>query len=174
MIRTLAARRHLNLALLDASILTAVAVAPAAAHALAVPLYLWEPMRIGLFAALVLSGRANGYALAVAMPLLAFATSGHPVPPKLMLIQGELAVNVLLFQMLMGSLCRQRFAFAAAAAVSVVGAKAAYYGAKYALLKMGALEGALVSTPWQNQAAVLLLVALAGQAAWWARQARRP
>jgi hypothetical protein len=172
MTRTAMARTGLRIALLDAAILTAVALAPGAAHALAFPLYLFEPMRIGLFAALVYAGRTNGLALAVAMPLLAFATSGHPVPPKLFLIQAELAANVWLFHLLLGRARSRTWTFAAAAAVSVAASKALYYGLKYALIQAGALDGALVSTPWRHQIAVLLLVALAGQVAWSARRRR--
>ena len=172
MTRTVTARPALRIALVDAAILTAVALAPGAAHALAFPLYLFEPMRIGLFAGLVLAGRANGLALAAAMPLLAFATSGHPVPPKLFLIQAELLANVWLFHLVLESARRRNWAFAAAAAASVTAAKAFNYGLKFAMLKAGALDGALVSTPWRHQVAVLVLVTVAGQLAWSARQRR--
>ncbi len=170
MTRIATARSGLRIALLDAAVLTAVALAPGAAHALAFPLYLFEPMRVGLFAALVFAGRTNGLALAVAMPLLAFATSGHPVPPKLFLIQAELLANVWLFHACLGRLRGRSWAFATSAATSVVASKAIYYGLKFTMIQAGALDGALVSTPWRHQAAVLLLVAVAGQLAWSARR----
>lgn len=164
------ARPAARTALLDATILAAVALAPAAAHQLRWPLYLFEPMRVGLFAALALGGRRNALALAVAMPLLAFLTGGHPAPPKLFLIQGELALNAWLLGALLPALAaraqRARWAFAAGAVVSVVLAKAFYYGLKALLLRAGALDGALVTTPWRCQLAVLALVAVAGQWAW--------
>jgi hypothetical protein len=171
---TALARPRLRLAMLDATILTAVALMPAAAHALRWPLYLFEPMRVGLFAALALSGRRNALALAVAMPLLAFLTGGHPAPPKLYLLTAELALNAWLLGALLASspLRRpgaRRWAFAAAAAGSVVLAKGFYYSLKFALLKAGALDGALVTTPWRCQLAVLALVAVTGQLAWAAR-----
>lgn len=163
-------RPRLQTAILDAALLAAIACVPAAAHALAFPLYQFEPMRIALFTALVLSGRGNAAAMALAMPLLAFLTSGHPAPPKLFLIQAELVANVWAFHWLLARAEGRPWRFAAAAAVSVVASKLAYYGLKYILLQAGALDGALVTTAWTHQAAVLLLVVSAGQVIWWARR----
>lgn len=154
----------------DAALLTVVALVPSLAHALAFPLYQFEPMRIALFTALVLSSCGNATALAVAMPLVAFLTSGHPVPPKLFLIQVELVANVWVFHRILASGGTRPWRFAMAAAVSVVASKGAYYGLKFLLLKSGALDGALVTTAWTHQAVVLLLVVSVGQVIWWARQ----
>lgn len=126
-------------------------------------------MRIALFASLVLSGRGNAKAMALAMPLLAFMTSGHPAPPKLFLIQAELVANVWVLHWLLARGEGRPWRFATAATVSVVASKIAYYGLKWALLRTGMLDGALVTTAWTHQAAVLLLVASTGQIIWWAR-----
>lgn len=167
---TALARPQLRTAILDVALLTAVAFMPALAHALAFPLYQFEPMRIALFTALILSGRGNAAALAVVMPLLAFIISGHPVPPKLFFIQAELVANAWAFYWVLARAAGRPWRFAAAAAVSVITSKGAYYGLKYLALKAGLLDGALVTTSWSHQAAVLLLVVSVGQITWWARR----
>ena len=84
------ARPLIRTALLDATLLAVVACMPALAHLLAFPIYQFEPMRIALFVGLVGSSRVNAYALVLTMPLIAYLASGHPVPPKLFLIQAEM------------------------------------------------------------------------------------
>ena len=76
---------------------TAVVAVPALSHAVALPFYLFDPMRLLLFVAIIGSSRRNALLMAMWMPLLAMLTSGHPVFPKVVLIQGELVLNTLLF-----------------------------------------------------------------------------
>jgi hypothetical protein len=166
------ARPLIRTALLDATLLAVVACMPALAHLLAFPIYQFEPMRIALFVGLVGSSRVNAYALALTMPLIAYLASGHPVPPKLFLIQAEMAVNVWAFHFVMRRAGSMPAGFAMAAAISVVASKIGYYALKYFAIRLGLLEGALVTTAWQHQAAVLLLVTVVGQIVWLAR--RRP
>jgi hypothetical protein len=92
-------------------------------------------------------------------------TSGHPVFPKVHLIQGELVVNTLLFHFL----ARRGAGFVPAAALSIIVSKAAYYGAKYLLLRAAFLGGGLVSTPWSYQLATLAGILLVGGAIWYGR-----
>ena len=162
--KSLALRRPvLKILTLDV-VLCALAVAvPALSHAAAFPVYYLDPMRWLVFGAILLSRPRNAVLMAVWLPLLSLLTSGHPVFPKVVLIQGELALNVLLFY----AVARRTHSFAAAALVSVVMAKLAYYAAKFLLIRTALLDGDLVATPWLYQlgavAGVLLIAGLVGR-----------
>ena len=67
---------------LDALLCAAVVAVPALSHAAAFPFYLFDPMRLLLFVAILFSSRRNALLMAVWMPLLAMMTSGHPVFPE--------------------------------------------------------------------------------------------
>ncbi len=152
---------------LDVVLCAAVVAVPALSHAAAFPFYLFDPMRLLLFVAILGSSRRNALLMAVGMPLLAMLTSGHPVFPKVVLIQGELALNTLIFF----GLARKTHRFLPAAAISVAASKAAYYAAKFFLIKMSLLSGGLVATPWAYQLGTLFFILLAG--GWvWSRQGR--
>ncbi|MBU0742301.1 hypothetical protein KKA85_12975 [bacterium] len=151
-------RPALKTVLLDALLCVAVVAVPALSHAAALPLYRFEPMRLLLFAAILCSNRRNALAMALCLPLLSTLTSGHPVFPKVVLIQGELALNALVFC----ALVRRSHRFVLAAAVSVLAAKAVYYAAKFVLIEAALLDGDLVATPWTCQFAVLGIVLVGG------------
>jgi hypothetical protein len=153
---------------LDALLCAAVVAVPALSHAAAFPFYLFDPMRLLLFVAILGTSRRNALLMAVWMPLLAMMTSGHPVFPKVVLIQGELVLNTLLFH----ALIHRGRGFFPAAAVSVIASKAAYYGAKFVLLRAAWLGGDLVATAWTYQAATLLFILLAGGAVWYRKGLR--
>ena len=82
---------------LNVLLCAAVVAVPALSHAAAFPLYRFEPMRLLLFVAILYSSRRNALVMALWLPLLSLLTSGHPVFPKVVLIQGELVLNVLVF-----------------------------------------------------------------------------
>ncbi len=94
--RTCSESSILRTALLDALLCAAVVSVPSLSHAAAFPFYYLDPMRLLVFAAILFSTRRNALIMALGLPLLSMATSGHPVFPKVLLIQAELAVNVLL------------------------------------------------------------------------------
>ena len=151
-------RSVLRTAALNALLCAAVVAVPAASHALALPLYRFEPMRLLLFAAILLTPRRNALALALGLPLVSWLCSGHPVIPKVLLIQGELALNVWLFFALQARLRR----FVPAAALSVAASKLAYYAVKFVLIRTALLEGGLVATPWRYQLLALAIVLAGG------------
>lgn len=142
---------------LNGLLCAAVLAIPILSHALALPLYRFEPMRLLLFAAVLASSRRNALGVALLLPLVSWLGSGHPVFPKVLLIMGELALNVALFFAL-----RSRMRFAPAAIVSVAASKAAYYGAKFLLLRWALMDGDLVATPWTYQLVVLALILVGG------------
>ena len=143
---------------LDAMLCAAVVAVPAVSHAAAFPFYLFDPMRLLLFVAILGSSRRNALLMAVWMPLLAMLTSGHPVFPKVVLIQGELVLNTLIFF----GLARGTNHFVPAATVSVLVSKGAYYAAKATLIQMSLLGGALIATPWSYQLVTLAFILLVG------------
>lgn len=152
--------------MLDVVLLGIVGTIPALSHLFAVPLYEFEPMRMSLFTAILLSGKRNSYVLAAGMPLFAALATGHPMPPKMFLIQFELLANVWILRQ---CLARRR-SFWSAAVLSVVLAKALYYGGKYLMLKLGWMRGPLLATDWTHQLAVLVLIAGIGHVVWKRRQ----
>ncbi len=143
---------------LDVLLCVAVVAVPALSHAAAFPLYKFEPMRLLLFAAILFSSRRNALLMALWLPLLSTLTSGHPVFPKVVLIQGELVINALIFY----GLFRRSRRFVLGAAVSVLVSKIVYYAAKFVLIEATLLDGNLVATPWTYQVAVLAFILLSG------------
>ncbi|MBC8425547.1 hypothetical protein H8E07_15625 [bacterium] len=140
---------------LDGLLCALVVAVPALSHAAAMPLYRLDPMRLLLFAAVLFSSRRNALAMALWLPALSTLTSGHPVFPKVVLIQGELVVNVVVFGWLL-----QRWRPVWAAAGSVLLAKAVYYGIKFAMLRAALMDGELVASTWGWQVLVLAMVML--------------
>ena len=143
---------------LDVLLCAAAVAVPALSHAAAYPLYLFDPMRLLLFAAILGSSRRNALLMALWLPLLSLLTSGHPVFPKVVLIQGELVLNTLIFY----GLAQGTDRFVLGAAVSVLASKVVYYLAKFVLIRTALLGGDLFATPWAYQLATFSFILLAG------------
>lgn len=140
---TTTVRKVTTLAGLDAVLLAAACLIPAASHVLAFPLYMLNPM-LALLLVGILMGRdwRNALALAVLMPLVSSLVVGMPAAPKMVCMMAELAVVSMLF----GWLSR-RWAVLPAVLVSVLAAKGVYYALK-ALIVAPAV---LVGTAWWIQ-----------------------
>lgn len=143
---------------LDVVLCAAVAVVPAVSHAAAFPLYMFDPMRLLLFVAILFSSRRNALLMALWLPLLSMMTSGHPVFPKFVLIQAELVLNVVVFY----GLFRKNARFVPVAVVSVLASKAFYYAVKFVLVEAALMGGSVVSTPWSYQLATLAFILVGG------------
>ena len=162
----LAGKRAIGIGVTDAVALLFVLVVPALSHLTAVPFYLLDPMRLAVLGALLASrSRVNGLVLAVALPLLSFGISGHPVFPKCLVIAAELSVNVLLFWWL-ARVAR----IGLAAFLSILLSKAFYYGLKALVLGAGLMQMELVSTALWVQLVVAVAISVCF-ALWW-RNAR--
>jgi hypothetical protein len=61
-----------------------------------------EPMRIVLFFSLLYSNKYNQYFLALLLPIISFAVSGHPPLVKTIIIILELGFNVYLLNLFIG------------------------------------------------------------------------
>lgn len=155
---SLALRPAVKTTALDVVLCACVLAIPALSHAVAFPLYRLEPMRLLLFVAILASARRNALVMALALPLVSYLTSGHPVAPKFFLIQGELVINTVLFF----AIWQRWRRFVPAAVVSVLASKVAYYGAKAVLIQAAMLEGQLISTPFAYQLGVLAIILAGG------------
>ncbi len=129
---------------------------PTISHALAFPLYYFEPMRLMVILALVHTNRRNAFILAATLPLVSFMFSGHPVLLKMFLITGELVLNVALFYVFINFI-KKTFP---AVMLSIVLSKAVYYLAKFLLIQWALLDSSLISTALWVQASTLIAFSL--------------
>ena len=181
----LAGKRAIGIGVTDAVALLFVLVVPALSHLTSVPFYLLDPMRLAVLGALLASrSRVNGLVLALALPLLSFGISGHPVFPKCLVIAAELSVNVLLFSCLVHAFTTRlssgasdgasvdlsgralSFRIGLAAFISILLSKTVYYGLKALVLGAGLMQMELVSTALWVQLVVAVLIS-AGFAIIW-------
>ena len=116
---------------------------PAISHLLKFPVYLLEPMRIMLILAIAHTHRRNAYLLAFTLPLFSFAVSGHPELWKMLLITGELALNVWLFFFI----SKKAGNFFVAMLSSILASKIIYYAVKFLLIQLLLVKTGLIATP---------------------------
>lgn len=153
----LTSRKTLNYVLFDILALTFIYFVPTISHMLSFPLYLIEPMRIALILALVHTTKKNAYIIAITLPLFSFLVSAHPVFYKMMLISGELVINVWLFYFI---LSRTKNAFVSILS-SIVLSKAIYYLAKFiAIALILQTSERIISTSLYIQAATTIVFSL--------------
>lgn len=134
---------------LDAVLVTAACLIPAASHLLAVPLYMLNPMLALLLAGMLL-GRdwRNALALAVLLPLVSCLLTGMPTAPKMVCMMAELATVAGLSVWL-----SRRWSVLPAVLVSVLAAKGVYYALKSVVLA----PAVLVGTAWWMQLGAVLV-----------------
>lgn len=149
-------RLPVRTALFDLILLALLYFIPALSHLTGIPLWFAEPMRLIVVLAIAHTSRFNAYLMALTLPLFSFAASGHPLPPKMLLIMAELFLNVWFFYLLTA----RKLHPVPAMLVSILVSKAFYYLVKYLLLSYVLLEGSLVSTPLWIQAVSLTVFSL--------------
>lgn len=153
----LTSRKTLSYVLFDILALTFIYFVPTISHMLSFPLYLIEPMRIALILALVHTTKKNAYIIAITLPLFSFLVSAHPVFYKMMLISGELVINVWLFYFIFS---RTKNAFVSILS-SIVLSKAIYYLAKFiAIALILQTSERIISTSLYIQAATTIVFSL--------------
>ncbi len=149
-------RETLTTLLIDSAAIAVILLAPALAHLLSFPVFYLEPMRIMLVLALVHTNRKNAYALAVALPIISFVVSGHPVFFKAGLMSAEFALNVFLFFEL-----SKRFKNVFGAVFfSIILSKIGYYIVKVFMLNYALFSSPLISIPVWIQLVTASLFAL--------------
>jgi len=88
----------------DILFIAAMYLVPAISHMWDIPLYLFEPLRIMIILAVVHTKRENAYFIALTLPLFSTLFSGHPFFAKMLVISGELYMNVLLYFLISGKM----------------------------------------------------------------------
>ena len=83
--------------LLDIVALVVVYFTPKIGQLVHLPFYMVEPMRLMVVLSIAHSSRANSYLLALSLPLFSWAVSGHPELFKMLVMTGEITINVFLF-----------------------------------------------------------------------------
>ncbi|MGA2822380.1 MAG: hypothetical protein ABSE72_02525 [Bacteroidales bacterium] len=83
--------------LLDIVALIVVYFTPKIGQLVHLPFYMVEPMRLMVILSIAHSKRANSYLLALTLPLFSWAVSGHPEFYKMLVMTGEITINVFLF-----------------------------------------------------------------------------
>jgi hypothetical protein len=87
--------------ILDGFALFIVFITPVIARWLQLPFYMIEPMRLMIIVSIAHTNRVNAHILAFVLPLFSWMVSGHPEFLKMMVIIGELSLNVFLFYFLL-------------------------------------------------------------------------
>ena len=141
-------QRHRNTFLIDVALLATLYFLPSFSHVTALPLYMFEPMRITVVIALLFTNRANAFFIAFTIPLASMMITGHPVPFKALLMGIELSILVATYSYLVQL---TRIPAFAALTGAILLSKVIYYIMKFAALSAGLLAGNLVSTPFQTQ-----------------------
>jgi hypothetical protein len=153
----LSSRKTITSIVFDILALAFIYFVPTISHMLNFPLYLIEPMRIALILALVHTSKQNAYIIALTLPIFSYLVSAHPVLYKMMLISGELIINVWLFYFIFN---RTKNAFVSILS-SIVLSKAIYYLAKFiAIAIVFKVNENIVSTSLYIQAATTLVFSL--------------
>ena len=140
--------RYKNTFLIDVALLACLYLLPSLSHATALPLYMFEPMRVTLIIALLFTHRANAYFIAFTIPLASAMITGHPVPFKALLMGIELSILVASYVYLVQT---ARIPAFVALTAAILLSEVIYYTMKFAALGAGLLSGGLVSTPLQTQ-----------------------
>jgi hypothetical protein len=116
---------------------------PAMSHMFSIPFYLLEPMRLMLILAIAHTSKRNGIIIALTLPLFSYLISGHPIPPKALIMAIELMLNVVLFYYFANRIKN----YFGAMVISVLASKIVYYFLKYGLIYYAILDGDLFATP---------------------------
>lgn len=149
-------QKHRNVLLIDVVLLAALYLVPGFSHLTALPVYVLEPMRIGLIVALLFTNRTNAYFIALTVPLASVLLTGHPEPLKAVLMMMEFSVLVASYGFLADHWRLK--AFPALLSAILLG-KLVYYSLKSLALGAGWLSGTLVSTPIKFQLILAIVTA---------------
>lgn len=139
-----------KIAVTDFFALAVVYLIPPFVHATNFPLYYFEPMRLLLFAALLVN-RSNWNAcfLAITLPLVSTLLPPHHPPfYKAVIISLELFINVAIFLWAVNKSKTPAFVLFF---ISAVISKFFYYGFKFIFIQLGLIQGQLVTTSFFTQ-----------------------
>lgn len=141
----------------DIVLLMVIYFIPTISHFVAFPLYMLEPMRVVLFASIILSySKANSYFLAITIPLFSYFVGGHPEFVKSLIIALELVVNVVVFWLLF----KKGLNLFLVSFGSILFAKVIYYVVKAIVLEVGLLKMEFLSTSVLIQLLIAVVISL--------------
>lgn len=143
--------------LVDIFFIAIVYLTPIIAHSLSFPVYLLDPMRwcvLGSY--LMLRNRNNALFLALSLPLISYAITGHPILFKNIIIGIELMANILLMEVL---LKKVENVFTSVF-MSIMVSKLIYYSLKTVLIYLGLLATNVFDTSIIIQIVVSALISL--------------
>lgn len=141
----------------DIILLGVIYLLPTISHLLAFPLYLLDPMRIVIFASILISSKKyNSYLLAVTIPIFSYFVGGHPIFLKSVTISIELLANVMLFWLL---LKRWQNVFIVTLS-SIIAAKVLYYAIKLFFVELGWIKMDIISTSIIVQVVMALIISI--------------
>lgn len=143
--------------IVDLCLLTFIYYVPTLAHAFRAPIYMFEPMRVALFmAVLLLRDRRNAFLLAITLPLFSFMVSGHPIAVKNLIMSIELFVNIFLLYKLIDLRVGQMLS----CFISILVSKVVYYGMKILAINVGLLAAKTIDTPIYIQLFVAVFLSI--------------
>ncbi|HCT29884.1 MAG TPA: hypothetical protein DIW31_03945 [Bacteroidales bacterium] len=128
--------------LFDIVAVTVIFLLPSFSHLTGIAMYQLDPMRLALFAAILLTNRKNAFVIAFLLPIVSFIISSHPYFYKVFLISTELIINVWLFYLFANRIKSLFFA----SFLSIVISKAIYYLLKFVFIQFLLINDSLVST----------------------------
>jgi len=104
----------------------------------------------------VYSSRSNSLAIAAALPVLSFLSTGHPVFPKFLIMSGELMVFAFVLSSFRLRQSNRLIRFLGAVFVS----KIIYYLIKGGAIAFGYLDQVLISTDLYTQIQALVILSI--------------
>jgi len=145
-----------NTLIVDAVIIALFCVTPAIMHLFGLSYHYFEPMRIALFAGMLIVGNhKNSYLLAAVLPISSMILSGMPTPIICALMVVELLLNVKLFYWLT-KLGKNAIA---GMLVSIIVSKVVFRLLKCLCVSSIAFNSANLMANWQSQLIMSIVLA---------------
>lgn len=149
-------KSHLRTVIIDAALIVLLCLTPALSHLIGVSYHYFEPMRIALFAGLLLvDDKRNGYLLAALLPVASMLISGMPTPPICALMVLELLLNVFLFHVIT-KVSKSAFV---GMLTGIVVSKVVFRLLKWGVISQGMMQTSELIADWQLQLIVAVVFA---------------
>ena len=149
-------KSHLRTVIIDAALIVLLCLTPALSHFIGVSYHYFEPMRIALFAGLLLvDDKRNGYLLAALLPVASMLISGMPTPPICALMVLELMLNVFIFH-LITKVSKSAFV---GMLTGIVLSKVVFRLLKWGVISQGMMQTSELIANWQVQLVVAVVFA---------------
>ena len=149
-------KSHLRTVIIDAALIVLLCITPAISHFFGISYHYFEPMRIALFAGLLMvDDKRNGYLLAALLPVASMLISGMPTPAICALMVLELMLNVLIFH-LITKVTKSAFV---GMLTGIVLSKVVFRLLKWGVISQGMMQTSELIANWQVQLIVAVIFA---------------